>query len=181
MAKSEQSGAGPYGGGNGAATAGRSPTADLLQVEAALNGFHAAFQDLDAPAMAQVWAQSPHVRCIHPGGEMVVGADEVLRSWGDIFGSIQHLELSTRDTQIEVLDRMAWATLIVDVSISTEDGDEFEASVATTNVFENVDGTWRMVLHHASNFVEDDGDDEDSDEGPRVLGFQFRNSDGSPN
>ncbi|MGF1509983.1 MAG: nuclear transport factor 2 family protein [Myxococcota bacterium] len=160
------------GGGAGHHQPG-SLTRELERVEATNLAFYEAFTAQDLERMSRLWAQTPHVRCVHPGWELVTGFGEVRQSWSDIFASIEDIEITLNDVQLEILGSVAWVNLVVDMAITTDDGDQFEASVVTTNIFEATDGEWRMVLHHSSNFVEDDGDSDDGDgeEDTRVLGF----------
>ena len=53
----------------------RSPslTRELTDVEEANLAFYEAFNLCDVERMERLWAQSPYVRCIHPGWEPVVG------------------------------------------------------------------------------------------------------------
>ena len=39
-----------------------------------------------------------------------------------------------------------------------------QATVVTTNILEQMDGEWRFVLHHSSNFSDESEEDEDEDE-----------------
>lgn len=155
----------------------RSLTRDLERVESANLEFYEAFSAKDMERMARLWAKTPHVRCVHPGWELVTGYGEVVRSWQDIFNSIEDVEVTINDVQVEVVGTVAWVNQIVDLAITTADEEAFEASVVTTNLFEYAQGTWFMVLHHSSNFLE--GDDEDGDGGEtvdntRVFGFSPR-------
>lgn len=139
-------------------------TQELQRVEEANFAFYEAFTQRDLERMCLVWAQTPHVRCIHPGWELVSGWPEVRRSWQDIFHSIEDIDIGLNDVQIEVSGRVAWVNQVVELSITTDDQESFEASVVSSNIFEEVDGQWRMVLHHSSNFIEDDSDPDPEQE-----------------
>jgi len=155
----------------------RSLTRDLERVEGVNLEFYEAFSAKDMERMARLWAKTPHVRCVHPGWELVTGYGEVLRSWQDIFNSIEDVEVTISEVQVEVLGTAAWVNQIVDLAITTEDEETFEASVVTTNLFEYAQGTWLMVLHHSSNFLESDDEDGGGDEtvdNTRVFGFSSR-------
>ena len=137
-------------------------TRELACVEEANTGFYEAFALRDLERMGQVWSATPYCRCVHPGWELVVGWHEIRNSWAEIFSSIAAVEFQLEDVHIEVAGRSAWVNLIAYVDITTNDGDNFQATVVTTNIFEKFDEKWRMVLHHSSNYVEDDpADDED--------------------
>ncbi len=138
-------------------------TKELTRVEEANLAFYEAFMARDVDRMALLWAKTPHVRCVHPGWELVVGWDDVRASWTEILRSVQAVEFRLEDIHVEVTGRIAWVNLIAFVVLHTEDGDQFQATVVTTNILEQIDGNWLFVLHHSSNFADDDevGDDED--------------------
>ncbi|HJL41861.1 MAG TPA: nuclear transport factor 2 family protein [Myxococcales bacterium LLY-WYZ-16_1] len=135
-------------------------TKELQRVEEANFAFYEAFTQRNLERMAKVWAQTPHVRCIHPGWELVSGWPDVRRSWQDIFQSIESIDIGLQDVQIEVSGRVAWVNQVVELSITTEESESFEASVVSSNIFEEVDGQWLLVLHHSSNFIEEDSDSD---------------------
>ncbi|MEM1024415.1 MAG: nuclear transport factor 2 family protein [Myxococcota bacterium] len=153
----------------------RSLTRDLERVEGVNLEFYEAFSAKDLDRMSRLWAKTPHVRCVHPGWELVTGYGEVLRSWQDIFSSIEDVEVTINDVQIEVIGQAAWVNQIVDLAITTEEEETFEASVVTTNLFEYAQGSWLLVLHHSSNFVEaddeDEGEGEETEDNTRVFGL----------
>ncbi|MCB9648864.1 MAG: nuclear transport factor 2 family protein [Deltaproteobacteria bacterium] len=143
---------------------GTSLTKELTRVEEANLGFYEAFMSRDLEKMSRLWAHTPHVRCVHPGWELVVGWDDVRASWQEILRSVQAVEFQLEDIHVEVSGRTAWVNLIAYVHIETEDGEDFQATVVTTNILEQMDGEWRFVLHHSSNFSDESEEDEDEDE-----------------
>jgi ketosteroid isomerase-like protein len=145
----------------------RSPslTRELTRVEEANEAFYEAFRRRDLDRMSTVWSRSPHARCVHPGWELVVGWPDIRQSWSDIFRTIQQIDFRLEDVHIEVAGRTAWVNLVAHVEVETDEGDDFEASVVTTNIFEEIDDTWTLVLHHSSNFAEEEDVDEDELDG----------------
>lgn len=145
---------------------GTSLTKELARVEETNLEFYEAFMERDVDRMCGLWAKTPHVRCVHPGWELVVGWDDVRASWQEILRSVQAVEFRLEDIHVEVAGRLAWVNLIAFISLDTEDGDQFQATVVTTNILEQMEGRWQFVLHHSSNFVEEEDvseDDEDLD------------------
>lgn len=140
---------------------GTSLTKELGRVEEANLAFYEAFMQRDVDRMAGLWAKTPHVRCVHPGWELVVGWEDVRASWQEILRSVQAVEFRLEDVHVEVAGRTAWVNLLAYVSLDTEDGDQFQATVVTTNILEHLDGQWLFVLHHSSNFVEEEDVDDD--------------------
>ncbi len=139
-------------------------TKELTRVEEANLSFYEAFTKGDLDRMIELWSNSPHVRCVHPGWELVVGWANIRQSWSEIFRSLQDIEFSLEDIHVEVSGRTAWVNLMAHVRVTTDEGDVFNASMVTTNIFERIDDQWLMVLHHASNFADDEESDEESHE-----------------
>lgn len=151
----------PLTGGDPGAT---SLTRELARVEEANLAFYQAFEAKDIDAMSRVWSQSPHARCVHPGWELVVGWPEIRQSWTEIFRTIDEIEFELSDAHVEVSSNTAWVNLIVRVQVTTDDGEEFHASVATTNLFERMDTDWLLMLHHSSNFGEEESEESEDDD-----------------
>lgn len=111
------------------------------------NAFYKAFRELDADAMKQVWMESLTVSCIHPGGELLQGFEAVVDSWADIFRGSEPPQVEHRLVQANVNDNLAVHT--VEERINSGSG-ERRAVVLATNIYGLVDGSWRMLAHHAS-------------------------------
>ena len=149
---------------------GTSLTRELTRVEEANEAFYTAFRNLDLDAMAKVWSPSPHARCVHPGWELVIGWPDIRQSWRDIFHSLEAIEFTLEDVHVEIAGPTAWVNLVGYAHIDPKDAEPFVATVVTTNIWELVDGAWRLVLHHSSNFSDDDEDEEDDDDPPYGFG-----------
>ena len=130
----------------------RSPslTRELTDVEEANLAFYEAFNLCDVERMERLWAQSPYVRCIHPGWEPVVGWGYVRQSWADIFESMLSIDFNLEDVHVEVVGESARVNLIAHASVKTADNDVFQTSVVATTIFDKIDGAWLVVLHHSS-------------------------------
>jgi len=65
-------------------------------VNAAVNGFHAALSNLDIGKMQNVWAQEPYVVLINPRDKApAIGWDAVKKDWQDgVFGFWTELKLA---------------------------------------------------------------------------------------
>lgn len=112
--------------------------------------FYRAFEVRDLDAMGEVWAREPYVRCIHPGWEPLVGWDEVVGSWGQIFAGIDTLRFELSDVAVRVGETMAWVELSEKLE-AVHGGKPARSTVLATNIFERrEDGRWQMVHHHAS-------------------------------
>ena len=70
------------------------PEAEEEKVLAANLAFYEAMRSLDIARMEAVWLQEDWVRCLHPGWELLLGWEEVQRSWAAIFRSTGHMLIS---------------------------------------------------------------------------------------
>jgi ketosteroid isomerase-like protein len=136
-------------------------TRELTRVEEANLAFYEAFNKRDVDKMSQIWSRSAHARCVHPGWELVIGWSDIRQSWMDIFRTIQEIDFRLEDIHIEVSGRTAWVNLVAHVEVTTDEGEAFQATVVTTNIFEEIEDRWQMVLHHSSNFAEDEEIEEE--------------------
>ena len=139
-------------------------TRELERVEEKNLEFYEAFSNKDIDRMSNVWSKSPYARCVHPGWELVVGWNDIRQSWTEIFKTVELIDFALEDIHVEVSGRTAWVNLVAFVDVTTDDGDNFQASVVTTNIFEKTDDNWTLVLHHSSNFAEEDEEEEETTE-----------------
>ena len=112
--------------------------------------FYRAFEVRDIELMGQLWANAPHVRCIHPGWEPLFGWDEVIGSWEQIFGGLETLRFELADVSVRVGGDLAWVELS-EMLEAQHEGQPARSQVLATNLFERgADGRWRLIHHHAS-------------------------------
>lgn len=119
------------------------------EVARANNAFYGAFRARDPEAMARAWMDLPSVRCIHPGGEILVGSEQVQASWAAILTQGEALHIEVTDLEVDLLGDAGWVTCVERLHPLREP-DGPAAEVATTNLFLCGEEGWRMVLHHAS-------------------------------
>ena len=112
---------------------------------AANQAFYDAFNARDLAAMAELWARQSEVTCIHPHRAMLLGRDEVLRSWRAILG---HPE------QPKIVFAAEPPRIFGEVGVVS--GREVVAAVpiAATNIYVREDGEWRMIHHHGSPVIQ---------------------------
>lgn len=123
---------------------------DREQVLSANAMFYRAFEVRDIELMGQLWANTPYVRCIHPGWEPLFGWEEVVGSWDQIFKGMETLRFSLADVSVRVGGELAWVELS-EMLEATHDGKPARSQVVATNLFERgTDGRWRLIHHHAS-------------------------------
>lgn len=112
--------------------------------------FYRAFESLDMAEMETVWVKEPYVRCVHPGWGLLSGWDAVRASWEAIFRNTVEIRFTITDVQVHVEGALAWVTCTEDILSETR-GNIGVTSVLTTNIFEQRDGQWLMIHHHASH------------------------------
>lgn len=110
-------------------------------VLAANAAFYDAFNRKDADAMARLWSDTHDITCVHPGWNVLEGRDAVLESWRRILENPDQPKIVSAAQSAQVLGSTA---IVV--------GRELVAGspIATTNAFVWENGSWRMILHHAS-------------------------------
>lgn len=126
--------------------------ATALDCEAA---FYECLQKGQAEAMMEIWADDEEIVCVHPGGPHLTGLAHVAQAWQEI--------LSNGALNIRVVERTVIANLscavhhvLEQITVQNE-GQVQSATVCATNVYLKTPTGWRMVVHHASPAVEDDG------------------------
>lgn len=119
------------------------------EVIAANEGFYAAFEALDLPAMGLIWSEHAPITCVHPGWALVAGRAPVLASWAGIFRGTERIKFVLHDVQAFVSAGAAWVVLIEE--IEAQQGEQVvHAYALATNLFLREDGAWRLVHHHAA-------------------------------
>jgi ketosteroid isomerase-like protein len=126
-----------------------SPRSEEDEVREANAAFYKAFESLDVSRMAEVWLRAGHVRCVHPGGELLTGYDAVLRGWEEIFSHTVSIRFEVSQVSVHLRGDLAWVTAQETVQISAHTGFSRGVMIAT-NVFERDGGLWRIVHHHAA-------------------------------
>ena len=118
---------------------------DTEAVLAANRVFYDAFNARDMEVMSDLWSRDIEVTCIHPHRAMLVGRDDVLRSWRAILG---HPE------QPKIVFAAEPPRIFNDVGIVS--GREVVAAVpiTATNIYVREAGEWRMIHHHGSPVIQ---------------------------
>lgn len=112
--------------------------------------FYQAFNRGDLNLMQSVWAQNDSVSCIHPGWEVLRGFDAILDSWEKIFVGSENLEIKLSDIKVTGSGGMIWVSCQENLFAMSMSGVQV-SKVHATNLFERIEGQWKMVLHHASS------------------------------
>ena len=107
---------------------------------AANESFYDAFDTADMDAMRALWSEEHTVACIHPGGEAIVGRDEVLSSWESILSAPHRPAIQCVEPKGLVIGQSG---LVICTEMLT--GGQLVAS----NLFALEQGAWRMIHHQA--------------------------------
>ncbi len=121
-------------------------TAVFVTPQEAEEAFYDAFERRDLASMMEVWADDERVVCIHPGSERLEGPSEVAESWRHLFAADGDMQFELSDEQYTQDALLAIHTVRENIAV---DG-RLQGSVLATNIYQLVEGGWRMILHHAS-------------------------------
>ncbi|MBM3225208.1 MAG: nuclear transport factor 2 family protein [Candidatus Tectomicrobia bacterium] len=120
----------------------------IEQVKRANERFYRAFESLDNARMAAVWLHEERTKCVHPGWSLLRGWEAVRQSWEAIFAHTDYMRFVITDVSVHLYGRVAWVTCVENLS---DNPDSIQmASMLATNIYEDVEGEWRIVHHHAS-------------------------------
>ena len=123
--------------------------------------FYRAFESLDIKWMESMWAKDADIQCGHPGWRMLRGWGPVMESWKRIFENTPSMKFTLTDVTIEARGEIAWVTLYENLNSSIE-GQNYSATILTTNMFQKTVEGWRMILHHGSSVSQPPDQDESS-------------------
>lgn len=95
--------------------------------------------------MSDVWEHSERVLCTHPGWSTLRGWAGITASFFALFQGEQRIQFILTEARAELAGDTAWVA--VDENILSESAG---GTAAALNVFVRAEGTWKMVVHHAS-------------------------------
>ncbi|XP_044977071.1 uncharacterized protein LOC123444432 [Hordeum vulgare subsp. vulgare] len=121
-------------------------------VLAANTRFYNAFKNGDFTAMNSIWAKGDYVYVVHPGAGRISGYDVVLQSWEMVCNADYEfpLNIELKNIEVHVRGDLGYVTCLELVKTK---GKSWGKQIAT-NVFEKIDGTWYICIHHASHIEE---------------------------
>ncbi|KAL5221590.1 hypothetical protein ABZP36_026303 [Zizania latifolia] len=119
---------------------------------AANTRFYNAFKNGDLATMYSMWAKGDHVYVIHPSAGRISGYDMVMQSWEMVCNEDYEfpLNIDLKNVEVHVNCDLGYVSCLEVVKTK---GRTWGKQVAT-NVFEKVDGTWYICVHHASHIEE---------------------------
>jgi ketosteroid isomerase-like protein len=118
-------------------------------IRLANQAFYDAFQNLDLAAMVPVWSHRESDACIHPGWPILVGWDKVHESFERIFENTSFMRFELIEVDIHDFGDVARVTCVENI-YAVQGSQSLHSQVACTNLFERIEGDWRMVLHQGS-------------------------------
>ena len=121
---------------------------DLDAVLAANAAFYDAFEAADLDAMSDCWEHSDRVVCTHPGWSTLYGWAKVAASYYAIFANPSRQQVILTEPHVTRAGDTAW--MAVDENLL---GPAMGHTVAALNVFVLVEGSWKIVVHHASGVL----------------------------
>lgn len=95
-----------------------------------------------------IWIHDNKAVCIHPQGPQLSGIQSIRTSFEQIMKNSPHFQVT-----VELLEEFTDSNIAIHyvnehIKLSDSGTDEFV--IRATNVYQNTEDGWRMVLHHAS-------------------------------
>jgi ketosteroid isomerase-like protein len=122
---------------------------DEEEVLAANRAFYEALQTLDLARMETIWLHEDWVKCLHPSWELLMGWEEIRKSWDHIVQSTQQMLVSISRPLVHVFGDTGWVSCLENVTSAYEGGFS-TALIEATNIFVRRGGRWLMVHHHTT-------------------------------
>ena len=102
--------------------------------------FYRAFADRDAEAMEAMWAEREPIVCMHPGWDVLIGREAVMRSWAAIVANPNSPDIACHAA-------IAYANGDMGVVACYE---ELEGQfLLATNLFVREGSIWKICHHHS--------------------------------
>lgn len=111
--------------------------------------FYEALQSGDLERLMGLWVNDELVRCIHPGGPLLVGATAIRASFARLF---ERGPVNVQPTEVQrlVTEQLCVHQVRERVLVPGPEGGGQIAWVLATNTYLKTEQGWRLVLHHAS-------------------------------
>ena len=111
--------------------------------------FYHAFSQRDISEMSSLWWQGSSSLCIHPGGRVFIGWEEIRETWASIFRNTDFLEIDLEIIKIEIDQALAYV-VVGETVLQSSRGKKFKGQSIATNIFQKMAGKWYLVSHHGS-------------------------------
>jgi hypothetical protein len=131
------------------AVAEQSP--DIAKVREASAALYASLSSLEVGPTERFWAHEPYVRYIGPPSKAVaVGWDEVKKAIEAGTAALSARRVVLTQAYVQISGQLAWEVGIETAQRTMKDGEVLDTQNFVTNIYENKNGQWLMVSHHAS-------------------------------
>ena len=126
-----------------------SDSADKQAVLEANQAFYTAFAARELKSMNLVWWQGTTSVCIHPGGQILQGWEQIQASWSTIFRHTDLLEIDFEVLKVEIDQSVAYV-VVQEMVLQSSQGRKVKAPSIATNIFQKMAKKWYLVHHHGS-------------------------------
>lgn len=106
----------------------------------------------DAAPMIALWAHGEEAVFLSPTGGIFAGWEQVRLAWETAAGWKTGSHITPERTVVTVGSDVAVAYVLTRGYNLAPDGSRNDLTMRDTNVFRNIDGTWKMIGHHADLF-----------------------------
>ena len=111
--------------------------------------FYKAFNARDLDAMKSVWSSQGNLICVHPGWSPLNGFEPIMESWQGIFKNSGNMDIQVSDITVTASEGLAWVSCVEQIYTIASNG-VLASKVFSTNLFQINEGSWKMIMHHAS-------------------------------
>ena len=111
--------------------------------------FYKAFNARDLDAMKSVWSSQGNLICVHPGWSPLNGFEPIMASWQGIFKNSGNMDIQVSDITVTASEDLAWVSCVEQIYTIASNG-VLASKVFSTNLFQINEGSWKMIMHHAS-------------------------------
>lgn len=129
-----------------------------LTPDEAENAFYDALGCNDLDAMMGIWLENDDTVCVHPGACRLEGTVDIRMGFEQMFEQpTTEMDFTVSDKRCQRLGNVAIHTLREEIEI----GGQLVSVMLATNIYQQTEDGWRMLLHHASPELDFDMDDLD--------------------
>ena len=129
-----------------------SDSTDRDVIVATNKAFYHAFSHRNLQEMTSLWWQGSTSLCIHPGGQVILGWEEIRASWDSIFRHTDSLEIDIEIIKIEVDQALSYV-VVGETVLQSSRGRKIKAQSIATNTFQKMAQKWYLVHHHGSPII----------------------------
>lgn len=122
---------------------------DTEEVKAASKAFYVAL-NTGFVEMFKLYAKTPYVTYLNPAMKIrAVGWDNVKSAVEGSWAAVPTRAVAINNANIQVRGALAWEIGDELGEVKTKDGTVLRIDSAVVNIYENTDGQWLIVSHHA--------------------------------